>query len=191
SSTRPHASPACSRRANVVVHFPARPKPVALICQPDRIHHFTAHRVTKIRKTVKRFECSVCPPIPKLRVASCSRYFAGSSVGSWKHRLFVPGEISGRPSQSVSRVGLKRSKKIVQPARTNLSSAFKQHVHVRLGGADQPVETCRNAERLGCSQLRQASECGQERHDRRFRTIGQKDALNAGGRVCTQACQIC
>src|SRR5215210_3161454 len=56
SSTGPHAAPAGTRRANVVVHFPARPERVTFIGSANGVDHFTSHYVTEISETVQRFE---------------------------------------------------------------------------------------------------------------------------------------
>src|SRR5215217_1032452 len=58
SGTGPHAAPAGTRRANVVVHFPARAERVTFIGSADCIADFTSYYVTKIGETVQRFECA-------------------------------------------------------------------------------------------------------------------------------------
>jgi hypothetical protein len=185
----PHSGEPRARRADAVVHLPARPPPVALVRRADQLDRRAPRRKAEVRQAVQRRQRPHRITKSRSRRARRRRDRRLALPRAAKRRLLTPRQVGRRPRQPDPRRRDRRDQELQRP-RPQHRAALQQHDHVRVGPRDQPVPARRRPPRLGGPQLRQRAQPRprQRRTGRLVRPIGQQHHRRPG-RVRPQARQ--
>src|SRR5262245_9813571 len=125
SGAGPHPAPSGPRRANVVIHLPARPQPIILIRRADLVDHLAPHGVTEVRQTVERLQRPALIAEPLGCFPRRARNLGHRATGVRKNSLFIPGVIRGGTGKTIGRIGVERHDQPFKPVGSDARPTFE------------------------------------------------------------------